>query len=311
MSDGAYEPGAIDILPNEVSSVRRRAAMYVASTGPLGLAHLAFGLVHEALARYRARGVRRVEVSTRTGLVVTDDGEPPTDVEVERWRIWHPPGEDPELHDSRAAIGHLVIIALSSAVVATFDGERRRQRLYLQGVPVTPLTDIGPASGRGTTIAITPDTAIFSAATLPVGMLRARLEELAILHPSVTFVLDGAELPSYGGLAGYAASLAGELATRQVHRREVIDDTTVEVAVAWGHRDQPPIERAWANGLQAEGQHLEGLRRGLVGTERGGRVAVISVVVPFAEYEGRSRRRLRNPGLRKLVVGVVRRALKE
>ncbi len=209
-------------------------------------------------------------------------------------------------------MGHMVILAVSSSVVATFDADGRRyQRLYQQGVPVTPLTEIGPAPGRGTTVAITPDTAIFGTAELPLGLLRRRLEELAILHPSVAFELDGVMVPSYGGIAGYAASLAGELASKRVHRVEVVDGTKVEVAVVWGHDDGPPIEHAWANGLRAEGGHIDGLRKALARPESGERVAVLSVVVPFAEYDGRTKRRLLTTGLDKLVAGVVRRALEE
>jgi hypothetical protein len=83
------------------------------------------------------------------------------------------------------------------------------------------------------------------------------------------------------------------------------------VAIVWAQGGQPPTERSWVNGLQAEGDHVDGLRDALKPTEREGRVAVLRVVLPFAEYVGRTRRQLTSKGLRGRVAGVVRRALAE
>jgi DNA gyrase subunit B len=310
MSDRVYTASDLVVLTLE-EAVRKRPGMYVGSTGPMGVAHLVFGLVGEALKRHHLAGATRVDVATAPLLTVTDNGEPPSDEEVGAWTRWPKPAKDPELHDSDEWIGYPVAIPLSSVFVATLDGERRRQQVWAQGRVVSPLVDVGPGVGRGTCVALTPDAGIFAGAPLPLRVVRTRFEELAVLHPAVTLTLDGDVLPSHGGVAGFARWLAGDCVERTVHRLESSEGVTVEVAVVWGASHGPPTERSWVNGLQAEGEHLDGLRDALDGTVREGRVAVLRMVLPFAEYAGRTRRQLTTNGVRSRVAEVVRRALTE
>ena len=310
VSDIGYSADGIEVLPSE-EAVRRRPSMYIGTTGPMGVAHLVFGLVGEVLSRRAVAGTTRVDVVTAPMLVVSDDGEPATDDEIAAWTRWTPAAKDPDQHDSEHTIGYPVAIPLSSVFVATLDSERRRQQVWVQGKVVSPLVVIGAGVARGTRLALTPDAGIFAGATLPTRVVRRRLEELAVLHPELTFTLDDEVLPSYGGVEGFARWLAGDCVRRAVHRQESADGVTVEVAIVWAQGGQPPTERSWVNGLQAEGDHVDGLRDALKPTEREGRVAVLRVVLPFAEYVGRTRRQLTSKGLRGRVAGVVRRALAE
>lgn len=310
MSASITKPIVVTDL-DRTDHVRLRPEMYIGSRGPLGLAHLVFGLVDEALKRPGFADATRIDVVTQPMLAVSDDAAPPTDAEVEAHVHGPKPAKHPVLHDSDEFIGYAIAIPLSSVCVATLDGERCRQQVWVQGRVVSPLVDVGPGRGRGTTVALTPDPGIFAGAELPMRVVRTRLEELAVLHPRVTLTLDGEVVPSHGGVAGFARWLAGECVTREVHHQTVSPEgITAEVAIVWAADHRPPTERTWVNGLQAEGEHLDGLQDALLQTPREGRVAVLRLVLPFAEYQGRTRRRLTTRGVRGWVAEVVREALR-
>lgn len=289
------------------SAIRKRPGMFVGGTGPMGLAHLAFELVNEGLAGHLRRGVSHVAVRTGEQLVASYDvGLGP------EWFAsltdYAAPPDDPEVHDG-LNIGLGVVSALSSVFTVVSDhADRRFQQVFVQGLPVGGVVDVGPAGAGGTVLTAVPDTAIFGATVLPVAVLERRMRELAILFPGLALTLDGTSLPSFGGLAGWARHLVGGPVRREVSIREVVGDVVVEVTVAWGGTG-PSVQHTWVNALQAEGAHELGLREGLAGTEERGRVAVMRLVAPRIRYVGRTGRQVETASLRAPIRDLVRRAV--
>lgn len=289
-----YTEADIQVLTG-LEAVRQRPGMYVGSTGPFGIAHLAFELVNLGLSEHRRGRASRIAVATGCGaLSVAHDGDGlPAEVLDQGFTELH--RLHPTVHTDGERLGLGVVSALSSALVAVSDRERRLQRVFAQGRAVTPTLDLGPAPGRGSALHLVPDASIFGGAALPVDLLRTRLQEHAVLHPDLAIELDGQRVPSYGGLLGYARHLAGR-PIRAGHARREHPGATIEVAVAWGPAGRPPEALAWANGLESDGPHLAGLREGLGATREGGRTALVAVTLAEAVFDGRVGRRLRAHG---------------
>jgi DNA gyrase subunit B len=275
--------------------------MYVGSTGPIGIAHLAFELVANTLQEHVLGHARNLSVQTGRGsLTVSDDGR---GLHPEVFRAFTDLRFDnflhPDIHTAGRGIGLGVVNALSSALVVTSDRERRYQQVFARGKPVTERLELGPAVGRGTTLQLTPDPAIFEEATLPTHVLRRRLSELAVLNVGLKITFDGWHVPSHGGLMGLARVLARGPVRAELWEKATVGEVEVEVAVVWGEGES--LVRGWVCQLESEGAHLSGLQEGLKGTERRGRVALLSVMLPGAVFEGRTGRKLVNADVREVV----------
>ncbi|MEQ1571536.1 MAG: hypothetical protein ABMA64_38265, partial [Myxococcota bacterium] len=209
----------------------------------------------------------------------------------------------PTVHRSGDSVGFGVVLALSSTVVITSDGDRRLEQVFARGRPVTEVVDVGPPVGRGTTVRLVADAGVFEPAVAPVALVRRRLEELAMLNPGLSITLDGAPVWSAGGLRGYARWLAGDV-RRELVASGTFDGVEVDLAVAWG--DGEPRAVGYVNQLRSEGAHVDGLLDGLEDADAAGRVAVVAVNLANPTYDGRSRRRVRGTHLREVVRDVVR-----
>jgi DNA gyrase subunit B len=289
--------------------------MYIGSTCARGAAHLLFELVSNSLAEYSSGFASRIDVKVdRTGIMLSDDGrgipvdghsgvlqKACTSIDTSDPDRFHP-----EIHVTTFGLGLGVVSALSSVMVVTIDRTRRYQQVFSRGCAVTSLLDIGPAIGRGTTVYAVPDTEIFGEAD-PSAIGFARLEELAVLNPGVSFTWNGRGIPSFGGVAGFARHLAQ---ADDDAPRLVVDvtqgDVRIQAVAVWGERE-PSDTRGYVNQLLSTGSHVNGLLKGLAGTRENGRVALVAVQVPVARFDGRTRRVYQNPAISL----AVRRAVEE
>jgi DNA gyrase subunit B len=295
-----YDASSIQVLEG-VEAVRKRPGMYVGSTGPIGIAHLAFELVANALQEHVLGHARALSVQTGRGsLTFSDDGR---GLHPEAFRAFTELGGTeqfhPDIHTAGRGLGLGVVNALSSALVVTSDRERRYQQVFSRGKPVTERLELGPAIGHGTTVQLTPDPAIFEEATLPTHVLRRRLTELAVLNVGLSIHFDGWQVPSHGGLMGLARVLARGPVRAELWEKATVGDVEVEVAVVWGEGEG--LTRGWVCQLESDGAHISGLNQGLKGTEKRGRVALLSVMLPGAVFEGRTGRKLVNGNVREVV----------
>lgn len=287
--------------------VRKRPGMYIGAVGSLGLLHLAFALLDRQIRQHRRGKVTCVDVHIRAGIVVTDDGPGfgPAQFAAFAAEVWAP--DDPDVHDSGFSIPMGVVSALSAALVVLSDDGVRRQQVFVRGEAVGPVVELGPGTGRGTTIHLVPDVAVLGEARFPVAALRKRLRELAMLYPGLAIRLDGALVANQGGIVGRARRLAGDVRETLVVTPVPGADPSVAVAVAWG--DGRARVEGFVNGLMASGTHLSGLLEGLEGTPTEGRVVVADIWTARAVYDGRTRRELRGDELREGVRDAVRAAV--
>jgi DNA gyrase subunit B len=203
-SAAVYDASAITVLEG-LEAVRKRPGMYIGSTGPRGLHHLAYEVVansvDEALAGYASTiditlladgGVRVVDDGRGIPVgIVAGENRPAVEVVL---TVLHAGGKF--CGSGYAVSGGLHGVGVS--VVAASSRRRdvavyRRDHVYRQsfsdGVPTAPL-DQGETTDRtGTTITFWPNDEIFETVEFDFETLRARFQQMAFLNKGLTLRL--------------------------------------------------------------------------------------------------------------------------
>lgn len=197
----------------------------------------------------------------------------------------------------------------------------------------------GDAARRGTRIAFRPDPSIFTTTTaFDFGTVSARLRELAFLNPAVTIQVsdeqEGGADPGRsalfhfaGGLKEYVAWLNRdkEVLHDVIAFQREVDGVVVDVALQWCSDSFSDTLLGYANSIRTSdgGAHIEGVKAAITRTlnalgrkmkilkekdenlagdhAREGLTCVVSVKLPSPEFEGQTKTRLGNPGVRKAV----------
>src|SRR5213592_626299 len=234
-------------------------------------------------------------------------------------------------------VGVSVVNALSEWLVAEV---RRGGKVYRQefarGVPGGDVEVVGKAekNDTGTTIMFLPDAEVFEELELSADTLQQRLRETAFLTRGLRIVLTderaGGETVEFHYEGGIRDFIAHVNATKDpIHKRIVYfegesDQGAVEVAMQWNHSYQDSVY-TFANNINTHegGTHLSGFKAALTGTlnryarqfsllkekeenldgedVREGLAAVISVKLREPQFEGQTKTKLGNPGVRSLV----------
>jgi DNA gyrase subunit B len=235
-------------------------------------------------------------------------------------------------------VGVSVVNALSERLAAEV---RRGGKIYRQefvrGAPVAEMEVIGRTEGNddtGTTISYLPDAEVFEELELSAETLTQRLRETAFLTRGLHIVLTderaGGETVEFhyeGGIRDFVAYV--NVAKDAVHKHVVYfegesDQGQVEVAMQWNSSYQESVY-TFANNINTHegGTHLSGFKAALTGTlnryarqfsllkekeenldgedVREGLAAVISVKLREPQFEGQTKTKLGNPGVRSLV----------
>ncbi|MCS7207605.1 MAG: DNA topoisomerase (ATP-hydrolyzing) subunit B [Dehalococcoidia bacterium] len=350
-----YTAESIQVLEG-LEAVRRRPGMYIGSTDQRGLHHLVYEIVDNAVDEALAGYCNRILVTLGgdDSVRVEDNGR---GIPVEPHPVTGKSALETVMTTLHAGAKfgngtykvagglHGVGASVVNFLSERFQVEvRRNGRLYRQeyqrGRPITPVQDIGPAEGTGTTVTFLPDSTIFAKRDYDFDTLAQRFREVAYLVPGLEITLadqrTGEEKTFYFE-GGVASMVAHYNRTRQPLHPVLAFSRTVEgvqVDCALQYTDE--VNEAiftFANCIPTPegGSHLTGLRSALTraindyarkqkllkddqpnlqGEDvREGLTAVLAVRLPNPQFEGQTKTKLGNPEVKGIVDSVVGEAL--
>jgi DNA gyrase subunit B len=206
-SSGSYTGGNIKILEG-LEAVRLRPAMYIGSTGEMGLHHLVYEVVDNSVDEALAGHATRVDVVIHVdnSITVIDDGRGiPVDemdtpngermsaVQVVLTKL-HAGGKFDASNYKVSGGLHGVGVSCVNALSEAFDVEIWREghtweQDYSKGIPLGTLRQTGTSKKRGTKIHFLPDKTIFTVTEYNYDTLAQRLRELAFLNKGLEITL--------------------------------------------------------------------------------------------------------------------------
>jgi len=202
-----YTSDNIKVLEG-LEAVRLRPAMYIGSTGEMGLHHLVYEVVDNSVDEALAGYATRVEVTIHVDNSITvvddgrgipvdektlDNGEKMPAVQVVLTKL-HAGGKfDSSTYKVSGGL-HGVGVSCVNALSEEFDVEIWRdghtwEQDYARGIPVSKLRQAGTSKKRGTKVHFLPDRTIFTVTEYNYDTLAQRLRELAFLNKGLEISL--------------------------------------------------------------------------------------------------------------------------
>ncbi len=282
-----YDASTIAVLEGR-DAVRKRPAMYIGSTGELGLHHLVYEVVDNSIDEALAGYCDAVEVAIHldNSITVVDNGRGiPVDL-MKKERRSAAEVVMTKLHaggkfDSNAykvsgglhGVGVSVVNFLSEWLHLEIwrDGLTYEQE-YERGIPVAPLKQTGKTRKRGTKITFKPDSQIFDTVEFSFDKLSERLREKAFLNKGIRITIkDEREEPEKshefyyrGGIAEFVKHLnknKNVLHDKPIYFERVGDALSIEVAIQYNDGYDEKVY-SFANNINTVdgGTHLSGFR---------------------------------------------------
>ncbi len=299
--NGSYTGENIKILEG-LEAVRLRPAMYIGSTGEMGLHHLVYEVVDNSVDEALAGYAKKIDVVIHVdnSITVVDDGRGiPTDmktlpngekmsaVEVVLTKL-HAGGKfDSSTYKVSGGL-HGVGVSCVNALSQEFNVEIWRDNHTWEmdfscGAPTSELRKTGTSKKRGTKVHFLPDKTIFTATEYNYDTLAQRLRELAFLNKGLEITLTDertadaktgeskhAEFKYAGGIAEFVKHL--NRGKSVLHDKPIMMEATrdkVEIEIALQYNDSySESVFSFANNINTVdgGSHLSGFRTALTRT---------------------------------------------
>src|SRR6202451_431071 len=299
--NGSYTGENIRILEG-LEAVRLRPAMYIGSTGEMGLHHLVYEVVDNSVDEALAGYAKRIEVVIHVdnSITVVDDGRGiPVDmmsvgngemmpaVQVVLTKL-HAGGKfDASTYKVSGGL-HGVGVSCVNALSQEFNVEIWRdghtwEMDFSAGIPTSELRQAGISKRRGTRLHFLPDKSIFTATEFNYDTLAQRLREMAFLNKGLEISLTDertadaktgeprrAEFKYAGGIAEFVKHL--NRGKTVLHEKPIVMEALrdgVEIDIALQYNDSySESVFSFANNINTVdgGSHLSGFRTSLTRT---------------------------------------------
>jgi DNA gyrase subunit B len=286
-SDKKYDSSSITILEGR-EAVRKRPAMYIGSTGELGLHHLVYEVVDNSIDEALAGYCDTVEVTIHldNSITVIDNGRGIPVDEIKKEKRSAAEVVMTKLHaggkfDSNAykvsgglhGVGVSVVNFLSETLrLEIWRDSKTYEQEYVRGVPVVALRQTGKTKKRGTKITFKPDSQIFDHTEFSFDKLSERLREKAFLNKGIRITIkDEREEPERshefyykGGIAEFVKHLNKNKTTlhdKPIYFEKEGDSLSIEVAIQYNDGYDEKVY-SFANNINTMdgGSHLSGFR---------------------------------------------------
>src|SRR6059058_3330978 len=289
-SNGEYTADSIKVLGG-MEAVRLRPAMYIGSTGEMGLHHLVYEVVDNSVDEALGGHADTINVSIHidNSITVQDNGRgiPTGDMDIEGEKLpaaqvvmtmLHAGGKFDSSSYKVSGGLHGVGVSVVNALSEWLDLEIWRdgytwEQSYERGKPAEKLAQKGKTERRGTKITFMPDSKIFDSIEFNYDTLAQRLRELAFLNKGLTIVLKDertekhAEFHYTGGIAEFVKHLNKNkevLHATPIYAEAERDDVQMELALQYNEGYAETVF-SFANNINTVdgGTHLSGFRSAL------------------------------------------------
>jgi DNA gyrase subunit B len=299
--NGDYTADSIKVLGG-MEAVRKRPAMYIGSTGEMGLHHLVYEVVDNSVDEALAGFADKIEVTIHidNSITVIDNGRgipvDPMDIDGEKvpaaqvvMTKLHAGGKfDSSTYKVSGGL-HGVGVSCVNALSEELDLEIWHpdqgtfEQSYSKGEPTTKLKKTGASKKRGTKVHFVPDKTIFSVTEYNYDTLAQRLRELAFLNKGLLITLTderttdaktgepkATEFKYNGGIAEFIKHL--NRGKQVLHDKPIYmeaDKDTVHIEIGMQYNDAySETVFSFANNINTVdgGSHLSGFRTALTRT---------------------------------------------
>jgi DNA gyrase subunit B len=299
--NGSYTGENIRILEG-LEAVRLRPAMYIGSTGEMGLHHLVYEVVDNSVDEALAGYCKKIDVIIHVdnSITVVDDGRGiPVDlmpvgngqmmpaVQVVLTKL-HAGGKfDASTYKVSGGL-HGVGVSCVNALSQEFNVEIWRdghtwEMDFSCGAPTSELRQAGTSKRRGTKVHFLPDKSILTATEFNYDTLAQRLREMAFLNKGLEITLTDertadaktgearrAEFKYAGGIAEFVKHL--NRGKQVLHEKPIVmeasrDNVEIEIALQYNDSYSETVF-SFANNINTVdgGSHLSGFRTALTRT---------------------------------------------
>src|SRR6202522_2058079 len=295
-----YNADSIKVLGG-MEAVRKRPAMYIGSTGDLGLHHLVYEVVDNSVDEALAGFATKIEVAIHldNSITVIDDGRgiPVDDMVIDGEKVsaaqvvmttLHAGGKfDSSTYKVSGGL-HGVGVSCVNALSEELDLEIWRdgatwEQTYSKGEPTSKMKKAGAAKKRGTKVHFLPDKSIFTATEYNYDTLAQRLRELAFLNKGLVITLTDerstdpksgeakhAEFKYNGGIAEFIKHLnRGKqvLHEKPIYMEAERSGVVMEIGMQYNDAYSETVF-SFANNINTVdgGSHLSGFRMALTRT---------------------------------------------